>query len=139
MVQLTRLRLLETLSVFSACITDFGVERGLCRLPSLTSLEVCSGRLTDRSLYHLSRVKTLTRLNVSQNLGIAAAGVRHVGTMTRLRSLNLSGCNVTPASLDSLTGLVNLESLSVFGCRLDLTDLELLRSKLPNLKVVRAA
>lgn len=43
MVQLTRLRLLETLSVFSASITDFGVAHGLCRLPSLTSLEVSSG------------------------------------------------------------------------------------------------
>ncbi|CAN0349148.1 unnamed protein product [Ectocarpus sp. 12 AP-2014] len=139
MVQLTRLRLLESLDVFSASITDFGVAHGLCRLPCLTTLEVCSGRLTDRGLYHLSRVKSLTRLNVSQNFGITAAGVRHVGTLTRLRSLNLSSCNITPSSLDSLTGLVNLESLSVFGCRLEMTDLQLLREKLPNLRVVRAA
>ncbi|CAN0270825.1 unnamed protein product, partial [Ectocarpus fasciculatus] len=104
MVQLTRLRLLESLDVFSASITDFGVAHGLCRLPCLTTLEVCSGRLTDRGLYHLSRVKSLTRLNVSQNLGITAVGVRHVGTLTRLRSLNLSSCNITPSSLDSLTG-----------------------------------
>ncbi|CAN0208845.1 unnamed protein product [Pylaiella littoralis] len=138
MVQLSRLRLLESLDVFSASVSDYGVAHGLTRLPSLTSLEVCSGRLTDRGLYHLSRVKSLTRLNVSQNLGVTAAGVRHVGTLTGLRALNLSSCSVTPASLDSLTDLVHLESLSVYGCRLEMSDLEQLRGKLPNLRVVRA-
>lgn len=39
-MQLTPLRLLETLDVFSASITDFGVAHGLAQLPSLTSLEV---------------------------------------------------------------------------------------------------
>lgn len=39
-VQLTSLRRLETLDVFSAYITDFGVAHGLCRMPSLTALEV---------------------------------------------------------------------------------------------------
>lgn len=38
MVQLTRLRLLESLDVFSASITDFGVAHGLCRLPALTKI-----------------------------------------------------------------------------------------------------
>lgn len=40
MVQLARLRFLETLDVFSASITDFGVAHGIGRLPALTSLEV---------------------------------------------------------------------------------------------------
>lgn len=77
--------------------------------------QVCSGRLTDRGLYHLSRVKSLTRLNVSQNFGITAAGVRHVGTLTRLRSLNLSSCNITPSSLDSLTGDRHIPSDFSYG------------------------
>ncbi|CAN0159865.1 unnamed protein product [Ascophyllum nodosum] len=139
MVQLTSLRLLETLDVFSSSVTDSGVAEGLSWLPSLTSLEICSGRLTDRGLLHLSRVRTLTRLNVSQNQGITAAGLRYIGSMTRLRELNLSSCSITPASLDSLAGLVKLESLAVFGCRLGVSDLERLRGKMPNLKVVRAA
>lgn len=36
-------------------------------------------------------------------------------------------------------GLIKLESLAVFGCRLGMSDLERLRGKMPNLKVVRAA
>ena len=49
-------------------------------------------------------MRTLTRLNVSQNQGITAAGLRYIGSMTRLRELNLSSCSITPASLDSLAG-----------------------------------
>ena len=40
MVQLTSLRLLETLDVFSSSVTDSGVAEGLSWLPALTSLEV---------------------------------------------------------------------------------------------------
>ena len=60
------------------------------------------------------------------------AGLVHLGKLTALRKLSLTGNRISDAGLDQLTGLKNLEVLHVGDTRVTESGRQRLRQALPN-------
>jgi hypothetical protein len=75
------------------------------------------GQMTDAVLADVSRVETVTGLNLSGSSAVTDDGVRHLAHLTSLRHLDLSGTNVTDAGLEVLRNLPRLQTISLAGTR----------------------
>ena len=75
------------------------------------------GQMTDAVLADVSRVETVTGLNLSGSRAVTDDGVRHLAHLTSLRHLDLSGTNVTDAGLEVLRNLPRLQTISLAGTR----------------------
>jgi len=94
-------------------VGDDVVER-LAKLPRLKKLGLCATQVGDSGVERLSKsLPHLKELDLSQCAG--NAGLRHLESMSELRSLKLSECGLTSAGLAHLKGLTQLQEL-------DLTD-----------------
>jgi len=107
---------LKSLDIFSGRITDIGCSH-ISKIKSLETLELCGGGVGDLGCTLLGNLENLTSLNLSQNERITNRGAAALGALTNLRALNLSNTHVNSAALRYLSGLVNLQSLTIYGCR----------------------
>uniref|UniRef100_K3W816 F-box domain-containing protein n=1 Tax=Globisporangium ultimum (strain ATCC 200006 / CBS 805.95 / DAOM BR144) TaxID=431595 RepID=K3W816_GLOUD len=133
LANLTCLPRLEKLDLFGASITDNGLLH-LVPLRRLKELEICSGTISDRGVELISKITTLTSLNLSQNRNIHAKSLVYIRSLTELRYLNLSNTSISALSLRHLYSLKELQSLSVYGCALTPSHIDVLRDILPELR-----
>jgi len=107
---------LKSLDIFSGRITDVGCSH-ISKIKSLETLELCGGGIGNLGCTLLGNLENLTSLNLSQNERITNRGAAALGALTNLRALNLSNTRVNSAALRYLSGLVDLQSLTIYGCR----------------------
>jgi len=106
LANLKKLRYLRQLEVHGATITDEGLKH-LVDYPALESFVVScrafpgqAGSITDKGLEHIAKTK-IRRLFVAR-AAITDAGLKHLETMTTLRSLSLNDTEVTAEGLENL-------------------------------------
>ena len=87
----------------------------------------------------MSQLVNLTSLNLSQNERISNSGASYLASLTKLKALNLSNTGVTSDVLPSLKGMLNLQSLAIYGCKglQGCAQVGKLERDLPNLKCMR--
>jgi len=136
LANLTCLPRLEKLDLFGASVTDNGLLH-LVPLRRLKELDVCGGSISDRGVELISKITTLTSLNLSQNRNIHAKALVHIRSLTGLRYLNLSNTSISALSLRHLYSLKELQTLSVYGCALTPSHIDVLRDILPELRYLR--
>lgn len=136
LVNLSFLSQLERLDLFGANITDNGLMH-LVLLQRLQELTICGGNIGDRGVGLISKLTSLTSLNLSQNRNIRPKSLFYLRSLTNLRCLNLSNTGISPLSLRHLSPLKKLQSLSVYGCSLSQGHIDVLREILPELKCLR--
>ncbi|KAG2764426.1 hypothetical protein PC129_g12058 [Phytophthora cactorum] len=127
---------LERLDLFGANITDNGLMH-LIPLHKLQELTICGGNIGDRGVGLISKLTSLTSLNLSQNRNIRTKSLFYLRSLTGLRCLNLSNTGISALSLRHLSPLKELQSLSVYGCSLSQGHIDVLREILPELKCLR--
>mmetsp|Transcript_24385 Transcript_24385/g.38269 ORF Transcript_24385/g.38269 Transcript_24385/m.38269 type:complete len:969 (+) Transcript_24385:327-3233(+) len=129
---------LKALDLFSGRVTDLGCAY-LSKIKTLTSLELCGGGVGDLGCAHLATIYNLTSLNLSQNERITNRGAASLATLSNLKALNLSNTHVNSDALKFFSGLSQLQSLALYGCKdvEDNTKLDTLQSELPLLRCVR--
>ena len=88
---------------------------------------------------HLATIYNLTSLNLSQNERITNRGAASLAALSNLKALNLSNTHVNSEALKYFSGLSQLQSLALYGCKdiEDNTKLDSLQSELPLLRCVR--
>ncbi|KAL7493090.1 hypothetical protein ACHAWT_002207 [Skeletonema menzelii] len=129
---------LKSLDLFSGRVTDLGCAY-LSKIKTLTSLELCGGGVADLGCAHLATIYNLTSLNLSQNERITNRGAASLAALSNLKALNLSNTHVNSEALKYFSGLSQLQSLALYGCK-DIegnTKLDSLQSELPLLRCVR--
>ncbi|KAG3006877.1 hypothetical protein PC119_g14806 [Phytophthora cactorum] len=117
-------------------ITDNGLMH-LIPLHKLQELTICGGNIGDRGVGLISKLTSLTSLNLSQNRNIRTKSLFYLRSLTGLRCLNLSNTGISALSLRHLSPLKELQSLSVYGCSLSQGHIDVLREILPELKCLR--
>ncbi|KAG6586792.1 Leucine rich repeat protein [Phytophthora cinnamomi] len=136
LANLSFLARLERLDLFSANITDNGLMH-LVPLHQLQELTICGGNIGDRGVGLISKLTSLTSLNLSQNRNIRTKSLFYLRALTGLRCLNLSNTGISALSLRHLSPLKELQFLSVYGCSLSQGHIDVLREILPELKCLR--
>jgi hypothetical protein len=138
LIHLHSLKNLKSLDIFSGRITDAGCAH-LALIRSLETLELCGGGIADFGCTLLATLENLTSLNLSQNERITNRGAAALAALSKLRALNLSNTRVNAGALRFLSGLVHLESLTVYGCPGIGNDESLINFQdgLPKLKCVK--
>ena len=88
---------------------------------------------------HLATIYNLTSLNLSQNERITNRGAASLAALSNLKALNLSNTHVNSEALKYFSGLSQLQSLALYGCKdiEDNTKLDSLQRELPLLRCVR--
>jgi len=139
MSHLVKLTNLKSLDIFSGRVTDIGCAH-ISKIKSLESLELCGGGVGDLGCTLLATLDNLTSLNLSQNERITNRGAAALAALSNLKALNLSNTRVNASALRFFGGLVNLQSLALYGCR-GVEDgslpLDNLQNELPRLKCLR--
>lgn len=129
---------LKSLDLFSGRVSDLGCAY-LSKIKTLTSLELCGGGIADLGCAHLATIYNLTSLNLSQNERITNRGAASLAALSNLKALNLSNTRVNSEALKFFSGLTQLQSLALYGCK-DIEDnpkMDSLQSELPLLRCVR--
>lgn len=85
----------------------------IARHPSLRSLTVNRGNVTDRGLATISGLRRLTYLEVRTTATLTGRGVRHLARLPDLTGLQLGGIDLGEDDLDFLTQLPRLEHLKL--------------------------
>jgi F-box/leucine-rich repeat protein 14 len=117
---------LTTVTTLSFCTEededDEMVEAGewvldLSRLPTLTTLDLkyCDG-VTDKEVLELSNLPRLTDLNLSWCNNVTSEGLRALSGLIALNTLNLDYINVTNKMLHAVSNLKALTILGLAGC-----------------------
>jgi len=112
----------------------------LSKIKTLTSLELCGGGIADLGCAHLATIYNLTSLNLSQNERITNRGAASLAALSNLKALNLSNTRVNSDALKFFSGLSQLQSLALYGCKdieEDNPKMDSLQSELPLLRCVR--
>eukprot|EP00984_Skeletonema_dohrnii_P003939 scaffold1350_cov137-Skeletonema_dohrnii-CCMP3373.AAC.19 len=137
---LSSMKKLEVLNLDSREIGDDGLRCAyLSKIKTLTSLELCGGGIADLGCAHLATIYNLTSLNLSQNERITNRGAASLAALSNLKALNLSNTRVNSEALKFFSGLSQLQSLALYGCK-DIEDnpkMDSLQSELPLLRCVR--
>lgn len=112
-------------------VTDIGISH-IVRWNDIHTLKINKSEITDDSLQTLTQLIKLKYLDISYNTKILGEGLKHIGTISTLRHLNLSGnfnefCTDGLPITDHLVGLYNLTWLSLESCdkinRLDMLNI----------------
>jgi internalin A len=109
---IVKLSQLEKLDLQNASVTDAGLET-LTSLPQLRSLHLIRTKVSDAGLACLVKFPQLRCLSLGSRQ-FTARGVRHLKSLPGLRCLELDGSEAADAELELLSGLTQLESLSIF-------------------------
>jgi len=118
--------------------TSFGDKemQHLGQLPMLRELQLTATQVTDAGMSVLSRLPHVEELYVAK-CNVSDIGLEHVATLSRLRAINIYGTKVTTAGLKFLMNLEHLEHLMVTDLRLSDAAVDLLKKKLPRLRVTQ--
>jgi len=73
------------------------------------------GQMTDAVLADISRIETITALELGGSKALTDEGVRHLARLPALKHLDLSGTAITDRGLRALRNLAALETLSLAG------------------------
>lgn len=137
---LRNLQKLKSLDIFSGRITDSGCGH-IAMITSLETLELCGGGVGDFGCSLLAAtLENLSSLNLSQNEKISNRGAAALAALSNLKALNLSNTRVNSSALRFFSGLTQLQSLALYGCRgieNDGVGVDTLQDGLPNLKCLR--
>jgi len=71
------------------------------------------GQMTDEMLDHVSRIESITSLDLGGSKSLTDEGVRHLSRLPHLKHLDLSGTAITDRALDVLRELPGLETLTL--------------------------
>ncbi len=83
---------------------------------TITSLQIDAVKVTDDGLAHLAALKDLEHLTLwARGQGITDEGMEHIGKLTWLDELNLSGPYITDEGVARLAPLESLEGLWLVG------------------------
>lgn len=141
--KLTALSNLERLNLAGNAVNNDGLKL-LARFPELREVDLSILAVDDKGLAHLPAVKNLEWLNVRYSEGfggviITNAGIKSIGKVTGLKSLNLTGAKrITDACLGDLDRLSQLKTLNLSGAGISPAGIDLLRKALPDCRVVSA-
>ena len=133
---LGNLNSLEELSFSGSAAGRFVSDEEVACLESLGRLKkllVASNHLTDRSLASISKLDQLELLTFSvfDNAGVTKSGLKQLGGLTNLHTLDVKVHPVATDPADGVTldlaALTNLNSLTLFGCSLHDSDLASLK------------
>ena len=93
--------------------------------------------ITDKGLYHLSKLAELEVLYLGNGNRISDVGLSHLRKLVKLEELHLNWCEeITDTGLAFLTCLIKLQKLDLIGCK-RITDKGLsYLSSLPNLRIL---
>ena len=139
--QLTALSRLEVLDIEGNAVTDDGLKL-LAQFPELRELSLNILPLTDQGLTHLPAIPKLQSLSVRYSEGFAGvivtnAGVRSLGQLTQLTSLNLTGAKrITDACLPDLMRLSQLQQLNLSASGLTSDGIDRIRKASPDCRVL---
>ena len=138
--KLTALSKLERLDIAGNSVKNDGLKL-LARFPELREVDLSILAVDDNGLTHLPAVKKLEWLNVRYSEGfggvlVTNAGVRSLGKMSGLKSLDLTGARrITDDCIVDLKRLLQLRSLNVAGAGLSRNGVKQLRQSLPDCHV----
>lgn len=138
---LTALSKLEHLTLAGNAVTNDGLKL-LTRFPELRELDLGILAVNDEGLAHLPGVKKLDWLNVRYSEGfggvvITNAGIRSIGRVTGLKTLNLTGASrITDACLDDLLNLSHLRLLNLSAAGISAKGIGRLRQSLPTCRIL---
>ena len=76
------------------------------------------GQMTDDVLADISRIETVTALDLGGSKELTDEGLRHLRRLVALKHLDVSGTAITDRTLELLRHLTALESLSLAGTRI---------------------
>ena len=96
---------LEELDLHNASL-DANQIAGIQDMQQLRVLDLGNTEVTDDSLAFLQGMDRLERLNLSRNLAISDAGLRHLTGLTQLKQLNVRQTRVTSAGQSMLQSLL---------------------------------
>lgn len=128
---LARMPELQALFLTGCPVTDEGME-ALALLKSLRFVDLGETRVWDTGLEQLAKLPQLTELRVGggrdSRVGsrVSDAGLRHIGSLTRLRALSIRGERITNAGLRHLERLKELETLTIEETSINESGLALL-------------
>lgn len=157
LAHLQSLERLRQLSLYDSAVTGTGLAH-LHKLPELYHVTLAESPVTDEGLQQIAKLPKLMMLQLRMCQKITDDGLRHLGAMSQLRSLQIDGTSITDQGLVNLQGLLGLQALGIGHTKiteaglqhldpllnlrtlwlneLDLSAgaIERLRSKLPHLK-----
>jgi Leucine rich repeat len=102
----------------------------LASLPRLNYLDISRCAISDRSLFPITTIKSLSYLDLSFNDGITDKGVAMLHSLPNLKRLNLSHTKISPACVDSLNRLTQLTHLIISFDNFNKRDIQALRKGL---------
>ena len=99
---------LHTLQLSSSRIEDLSSIRGL---KNLRTLSLPNASITDEGLAPIAGLSNLDDLVISGNPRLGDAGMAHLSSLTKLRSLSIVGTAVSDAGLPAIARITSLRSL----------------------------
>ncbi|GJP41714.1 hypothetical protein CLOM_g1359 [Closterium sp. NIES-68] len=103
---------LECLDLAGSSTTDAALD-GIDNLKSLRTLALDDTKVTDAGITKLLRLPALRGLGISGCVSVTSASMVHVGKLTALECLTLHESGVREDSLQHLTALTSLSSLTL--------------------------
>ena len=98
-------------------LTDEQLKTIITTCPKLRHLIIQNTKITNAGLAHLGELTSLKTLNLSGCYRITDAGFAHLGELTSLKELNLSWCKqITDTGLAHLKELTSLKTLNLERC-----------------------
>jgi len=138
--KLTALKNLERLNLAGNAVKNDGLKL-LARFPELREVDLSILAVDDAGLTHLTAVATLEWLNVRYSEGfggviITNAGIKSIGKVSGLKSLNLTGARrISDACLSDLESLPQLDELNLSGSGITEAGVKRLRKSLPKCRI----
>jgi len=134
--QLAPLTRLRRIDLFGASVSDSGAAALAAALPSLTSLELCGGLITNVGCRHLARIGGLVSLNLSQHGRVGTDGVRALAaSLSQLRRISLDATAVDSGVFAELARLPSLARVSLCHTCVAPGCADALRERLPHVHI----
>lgn len=138
--KLSTLPNLTSIQLTDSTIDDNGAK-GLSTIKTLTTLKIRGNQFSDAGMKSICNLTNLTSLNLAKNIDdrqgrkpptITDAGVAWLKGMKQLKSLNLSGNQITDGSLKTILALKTLERLNLSDTKLTAAGEAKVKEALPD-------
>ncbi|MBI3818272.1 MAG: hypothetical protein HY286_06235 [Planctomycetes bacterium] len=99
-------------------ITDDDLE-AISKMSRLEELSIWGcGKITDRGIEHISNLPELRRLSISHSQHVTDAGIAQLVQLKHLENLTIGYMNLGDATLEHISEMTTLRSLSLHGLKL---------------------